>query len=112
MESQARTSSDPVSTLEAMHQEPWEYDFFQALRRIECESPELPRLGLVRQRQVSPNTVQAYRDTLRLLLVFASERHGKALAHGHRLHLQPQPDLLLSRLKESKRMAVLLEPST
>ena len=33
---------------------------------------------LVRQRQVGPNTVQAYRDTLRLLLVFASERCGKA----------------------------------
>ena len=33
---------------------------------------------LIRQRQVSPNTVQSYRDTLRLLLVFASERHGKA----------------------------------
>jgi integrase len=32
---------------------------------------------LIRQRQVSPNTVQAYRDTMRLLLVFASERHGK-----------------------------------
>jgi site-specific recombinase XerD len=32
---------------------------------------------LIRQRQVSPNTLQAYRDTLRLLLVFASERHGK-----------------------------------
>ncbi len=32
---------------------------------------------LLRQRQVSPNTVQSYRDTLRLLLVFASERHGK-----------------------------------
>jgi integrase/recombinase XerD len=32
---------------------------------------------LIRQRQVSPNTVEAYRDTLRLLLVFASERHGK-----------------------------------
>ncbi|MBN2871900.1 MAG: site-specific integrase [Halothiobacillaceae bacterium] len=32
---------------------------------------------LVRQRQVSPNTVQAYRDTLRLLLIFASDRHGK-----------------------------------
>jgi integrase/recombinase XerD len=31
----------------------------------------------LRQRQVSPNTVQSYRDTLRLLLVFASERHGK-----------------------------------
>lgn len=33
---------------------------------------------LIRQRQVSPNTVGAYRDTLRLLLAFASEQHGKA----------------------------------
>jgi integrase/recombinase XerD len=32
---------------------------------------------LIRQRQVSPSTLGAYRDTLRLLLVFASERHGK-----------------------------------
>lgn len=32
---------------------------------------------LIRQRQVSSNTVAAYRDTLRLMLVFASERHGK-----------------------------------
>ena len=31
---------------------------------------------LVRQRQVSPNTLCAYRDTLRLLLVFASDRKG------------------------------------
>lgn len=45
MESQARTPSDPVNTLTAMQTEPWEYDFFQALRRIECESPELPRFG-------------------------------------------------------------------
>ncbi len=35
---------------------------------------------LIRQRQVSSNTLQAYRDTLRLLLVFASERHRKAPA--------------------------------
>jgi len=35
---------------------------------------------LIRQRQVSSNTLQAYRDTLRLLLVFASERHNKAPA--------------------------------
>jgi len=35
---------------------------------------------LIQQRQVSPNTLQAYRDTLRLLLVFASERYGKAPA--------------------------------
>jgi site-specific recombinase XerD len=32
---------------------------------------------LTRQRQVSPNTLEAYRDSLRLLLVFASDRHGK-----------------------------------
>ena len=32
---------------------------------------------LIRQRQVSPNTLQAYRDTLRLLLVFASERYSR-----------------------------------
>lgn len=33
---------------------------------------------LIRQRNVTPNTIQSYRDTLRLLLLFASERHGKA----------------------------------
>jgi site-specific recombinase XerD len=31
---------------------------------------------LVRQRQVSPNTIAAYRDTLRLLLTFTSQRTG------------------------------------
>ena len=32
---------------------------------------------LIRQRQASPHTVAAYRDTMRLLLVFASERRSK-----------------------------------
>jgi integrase/recombinase XerD len=31
---------------------------------------------LIRQRQASPHTLAAYRDTLRLLLVFASAKHG------------------------------------
>ena len=31
---------------------------------------------LIRQRQASPHTLAAYRDTLRLLLVFASARHA------------------------------------
>ena len=31
---------------------------------------------LIRQRQVSPHTCAAYRDSLRLLLTFASARHG------------------------------------
>ena len=33
---------------------------------------------LTRQRQVSPHTIAAYRDTLRLLLAFASGRTGTA----------------------------------
>ena len=32
---------------------------------------------LARQRQVSPNTLAAYRDALRLLLVFAADKKGK-----------------------------------
>ena len=32
---------------------------------------------LARQRQVSPNTLAAYRDTLRLLLVFAANKKDK-----------------------------------
>src|SRR5205823_10947083 len=31
---------------------------------------------LIRQRQASPHTLAAYRDTLRLMLVFASARRG------------------------------------
>ncbi|KIQ00944.1 MULTISPECIES: type VI secretion system baseplate subunit TssG [Pseudomonas] len=45
MEGQARMSADPVNTLAAMADAPWNYDFFQAMRRIECEYPERPRLG-------------------------------------------------------------------
>ena len=32
---------------------------------------------LIRQRQASPHTIAAYRDTLRLLLGFAAERTGR-----------------------------------
>lgn len=35
------------------------------------------RRRLIAQRQASPHTVAAYRDALRLLLLFAAERHGK-----------------------------------
>ena len=31
---------------------------------------------LIRERDVSPNTIAAYRDTIRLLLIFASDRLG------------------------------------
>ena len=33
---------------------------------------------LIRQRQVSPNTLAAYRDTLRLLLVFAANKRARS----------------------------------
>src|ERR1700686_1100750 len=32
---------------------------------------------MARQRQLSPNTLAAYRDALRLLLVFAADKKGK-----------------------------------
>lgn len=34
---------------------------------------------LIRQRHASPHTLAAYRDTLRLMLVFAAARHGTNL---------------------------------
>lgn len=36
---------DAAGTLEAMQAEPWQYDFFQALRRLENEHRHLPRFG-------------------------------------------------------------------
>ncbi|MGE8111623.1 type VI secretion system baseplate subunit TssG [Pseudomonas sp. NPDC086566] len=45
MASQARAQAGAVNTLANMQAEPWEYDFFQALRRLEAENPELPRFG-------------------------------------------------------------------
>lgn len=45
MAGEARTSSESVDTLAEMEAAPWNYDFFQALRRIECEYPDRPRLG-------------------------------------------------------------------
>jgi len=45
MESQPWPASNPVSILTDIHAQPWNHDFFQALRRIECDSPHLPRLG-------------------------------------------------------------------
>jgi site-specific recombinase XerD len=36
---------------------------------------------LIHQRRASPHTIAAYRDTLRLLLVFAGQRHHTSPAH-------------------------------
>jgi len=45
MAGEKRTTSDPVSRLEALEREPWNFHFFQALRLIECARPDRPRVG-------------------------------------------------------------------
>lgn len=34
-----------MTSLDQMQDQPWKYDFFQAMRLIECGAPHLPRLG-------------------------------------------------------------------
>ena len=62
---------------------------------------------LVRQRQVSANTIQAYRDTLRLLLVFASERQGKSPV---RLDIDDLDSVSYTHLEVYKRQAHVRMP--
>lgn len=45
MASEARMPTESVTLAASMAAAPWNYDFFQALRLIECESAPLPRLG-------------------------------------------------------------------
>ncbi|MET0983662.1 MAG: type VI secretion system baseplate subunit TssG [Telluria sp.] len=40
-----REPADPVNFLRALEAEPWRFDFCDALRRIECLFPQLPRIG-------------------------------------------------------------------
>lgn len=40
-----RTTTDPLTLFDVLSHEPWKYDFFHALRCIECAYPERPRLG-------------------------------------------------------------------
>jgi type VI secretion system protein ImpH len=41
-------------TLAAMADKPWDYDFFQALRRIDAHQPDKPRLGTARRPSDEP----------------------------------------------------------
>lgn len=40
-----RQSPDPVAFYQQVAEQPWEFDFYQALRRVDCLHPQLPRLG-------------------------------------------------------------------
>jgi len=45
MASNDRPATDPVGLFHALHQAPYQFDYFQALRRLECACPDRPRLG-------------------------------------------------------------------
>jgi len=45
MASETRPASDPVAQLAALQEQPHAFDFFEAMRRVECAWPSLPRLG-------------------------------------------------------------------
>jgi type VI secretion system protein ImpH len=45
MAAQDRTESELVRLLDELEQAPHQFDFFQALRRLECLTTDLPRLG-------------------------------------------------------------------
>lgn len=40
-----RASSRPVTLMEQLEAEPYAFDFFQAIRRMDCANPERPRTG-------------------------------------------------------------------
>ncbi len=40
-----RTAPDFLNFIQALTEAPWHYDFYQALRRLECLNPDKPRIG-------------------------------------------------------------------
>lgn len=49
MEDEKRSASH--SLMRALHDRPYDFDFFQAVRRIECAHPDLPRIGYSKRPQ-------------------------------------------------------------
>jgi type VI secretion system protein ImpH len=45
MASETGSAPDPLAALQALIEQPRAFDFFEALRRVECAWPSLPRLG-------------------------------------------------------------------
>ncbi len=52
MEHERRAASN--SLMQALRDRPYDFDFFQAVRRIECAFPELPRIGHSQRPQLDP----------------------------------------------------------
>ncbi len=49
MVAENRTAADAVAFYQALRQTPWAFDFFQALRHLECLHADKPRLGCSRR---------------------------------------------------------------
>ena len=45
MAGETRPAADPVATLAALQTHPFAFDFFEAMRRVECAWEQMPRLG-------------------------------------------------------------------
>ena len=60
-------STDPNTLIPEVLSRPWDYDFFLALRRVECAHPDLPRIGMSRTLRHDPIRFGQY-----LSLSFAS----------------------------------------
>ncbi|MHC4556077.1 MAG: type VI secretion system baseplate subunit TssG [Planctomycetota bacterium] len=52
MDDQERASADSLTT--ELRNRPFNFDFFQAIRRLECANPALPRIGNSRRPQADP----------------------------------------------------------
>ncbi len=52
MENERRLASNSVT--QALRDKPYSFDFFQAVRRLECAHPELPRIGHSQRPQYDP----------------------------------------------------------
>ncbi len=62
MAGEKRTQSDTLSILRALEQSPHRFDFFQALRNLECFFSEYPRIGTSNRPQDDPVRFGQYPD--------------------------------------------------
>ena len=72
--------------IDALAAEPWRYDFFQALRLIECRYAGHPRLG---------KSIKAADDPVRLAQAPELDFAPSALAH-----FEPAPGVAMGRLRK------------
>jgi type VI secretion system protein ImpH len=81
---------DPVAALQALLEQPQSFDFFEALRRVECAWPSLPRLGTAARPADEPVRLgQAPSLAFAPSMLASAEaiEDGRLRIHGHFLGL-------------------------